>query len=150
MTATAPGARPTTARTVARLVLGLFLLGAGTAHLLAPEPFLAQTPTWLPARRLVVLVSGLVELALGFALLIARRWRRQVGWVTAGFFVLVFPGNLHQAISGAAAFGLDTPAARWGRLAFQPVLVAWAWWSTGTLPGRRGGTGPGRAPDLRP
>jgi hypothetical protein len=26
---------------------------------------------------------------------------------------------------------LETDAARWGRLAFQPLLVVWALWSTG-------------------
>jgi uncharacterized membrane protein len=136
-------------RTVARVLLGVFLLAAGSAHLLVPEPFLAQTPTWLPAREFLILVSGLVELALGVALLLARRWRRPAGWATAAFFVLVVPGNVHQALSGADAFGLDTPTARWGRLAVQPVLIAWALWSTGAL--RRPGTSrPGRAPDLRP
>lgn len=28
------------------------------------------------------------------------------------------------------AFGLDSDSARRNRLFFQPVLVAWAWWST--------------------
>jgi uncharacterized membrane protein len=145
-----PGARrsDTPARTVGRLLLGLFLLAAGAAHLLVPEPFLAQTPTWLPARPFLVLASGLVELALGVALLLGRR-RRQVGWAVAVFFVLVFPGNVHHAISGTDAFGLDTPAARWGRLAFQPVLVAWALWCTGAIC-RRGRSGRAPDPDLRP
>jgi uncharacterized membrane protein len=117
-------------RTVARWVLGLFLLGAGTAHLVAPEPFLAQTPTWLPARLAIVYVSGVVELVLGAALLVVRERRRTLGWVVAGFFVLVFPGNVHQAVTGAEAFGLETATARWARLAFQPVLLVWAWWCT--------------------
>jgi uncharacterized membrane protein len=98
-----------TARDAGRWALGLFLLAAGTGHLVAPEAFLAQTPTWLPWRPAIVLVSGLVELLLGAALLVVRRRRRVLGWVVAAFFVAILPGNLHQAISGTDAFGLTTP-----------------------------------------
>jgi uncharacterized membrane protein len=125
------------ARTVARTLLGLFLVAAGVGHFVAPEAFLAQTPTWLPARPAIVAVSGAIEIVLGVALLVAVRHRRLVGWLTAGFFVAVFPGNVHQAVSGTGAFGLDTPTARWVRLAFQPGLVVWALWTTGVLGDRR-------------
>ena len=118
-------------RTVARWALGVFLLAAGTAHFLIPEEFLAQTPPWLPARMAIVYVSGLVELGLGAALLVLPRSRVAVGWLTAAFFLVILPGNISQAVNGTPAFGLDSDAARWGRLAFQPVLIAWALWSTG-------------------
>jgi uncharacterized membrane protein len=44
--------------------------------------------------------------------------------------IAVFPGNISQFIDGHDAFGLNSDAARRNRLFFQPVLVAWAWWST--------------------
>lgn len=124
---------PTTSplRTLARVVLAAFLLFAGVGHFVAPEEFLAQVPPWMPAPLLVVYVSGVVEIALGAALLGPARWRPLVGWIVAAFFVVIFPGNLSQALTGEVAFGLDSDAARWGRLAFQPVLVLWALWSTG-------------------
>lgn len=119
-------------RTGARIALAGFLAVAGVGHLVAPEPFLAQTPEVLPWRPQLVLVSGLVELALAAALLLApRRWRPHVGWSIAAFLVAVFPGNVHQAVAGTDAFGLDTPTSRWLRLLVQPVLIAWALWSTG-------------------
>ena len=118
-------------RTVGRHALALFLLAAGTAHFLAPQEFLAQVPTWLPARTVIVYVSGVAEIGLALALVAWPARRVAVGWLVAGFFVLVFPGNLWQAIAGTEAFGLDSAAARWLRLGFQPVLVAWALWSTG-------------------
>ena len=124
---------PTTShlRTLARVVLAAFLLFAGVGHFVAPEEFLAQVPPWMPAPLLVVYVSGVVEIALGAALLGPARWRPLVGWIVAAFFVVVFPGNLSQALTGEVAFGLDSDAARWGRLAFQPAFVLWALWSTG-------------------
>jgi uncharacterized membrane protein len=122
---------PGVGRTIGRYALAAFLVFAGVAHLLRPDEFLAQVPPWAPAPAAIVLVSGLVEIVLGGALLALPRHRVQVGWVIAAFFVIVFPGNVSQAVTGADAFGLDTQAARWVRLAFQPVLVVWALWATG-------------------
>lgn len=119
-------------RTVARWLLGGFLTFAGSAHLtVAREEFQAQVPDWVPIDHdAVVLGSGVAELALGLALLSGWK-RRPVGWVTAAFFVAIFPGNVAQYIEGTDAFGLDSDRARLVRLFFQPVLVAWALWSTG-------------------
>jgi uncharacterized membrane protein len=79
----------------------------------------------------VVLASGVVEIALGAALIVAWKYRVQVGWVTAAFFVAIFPGNISQYVNGIDAFGLDTDQARLTRLFFQPLLVVWALWATG-------------------
>jgi uncharacterized membrane protein len=79
----------------------------------------------------VIYVSGIIELALAGALVFLARRRVQVGWVVAAFFVVIFPGNVSQALTGADAFGLESATARWLRLAFQPVLVVVALWSTG-------------------
>jgi uncharacterized membrane protein len=112
-------------------VLGAFLLFAGVAHLVAPEPFEAQVPPWFPAPGATILVSGLIEIALGTALIAVRRRRTTVGWLAAAFFVVIFPGNISQFLTGADAFGLDSDLARGVRLLFQPVLVVWALWCTG-------------------
>lgn len=109
----------------------MFLIAAGVGHFVATQEFLGQVPPWLPAREAIVLVSGVVEVVLGLALLVVRRYRVHVGWLVAAFFVLILPGNISQAVTGAEAFGLESAAARWVRLAFQPVLVAWALWATG-------------------
>ncbi len=83
-----------------------------------------------------MLGSGVVEIALGVALLVVRRRRAMVGWVSAAFFLAVFPGNIAQWLEHRDAFGLTTDTARAVRLLFQPVLIAWALWSTGAW--RRG------------
>jgi len=85
----------------------------------------------------VVVLSGLVELALGAGLLVVRRHRALVGWVVAAFFVAIFPGNISQFIDGDTAFGLDSDVARGVRLLFQPLLVVWALWCTGAWAERR-------------
>jgi uncharacterized membrane protein len=59
------------------------------------------------------------------------KYRVVIGWLTAGFFVAIFWGNISQYLNGVDAFGLDSDTARLVRLFFQPVLVAWALLSTG-------------------
>lgn len=122
-----------TLRTIGRLALGAFLLVAGMAHLgPARHTFQAQVPPWVPVDAdLVVVLSGVVEILLGAALVVLPRWRVPLGWATAAFFVAVFPGNVAQWLERRDAFGLDSDGARLTRLFFQPLLVAWALWATG-------------------
>ncbi len=120
-------------RSFTRVLLGLFLVFAGVSHLtFARQDFRAQVPESLPLDTdAVVLGSGVAEVALGSALLLApRSARRRVGTIAAWFFVAVFPGNVAQWLNRRSAFGLDTDAKRIGRLFGQPLLVAAALWST--------------------
>ena len=120
--------------TMGRVLLGGLLGFAGVSHLtVAREEFHAQVPDWFPVDQdLVVVASGVAEVVLGGALALApRKLRPTVGWLAAAFFVAIFPGNIAQYTERIDAFGLDTDQARFARLFLQPVLVAWALWSTG-------------------
>ena len=126
---------PTTiTRTIGRIALGGFLLTAGIGHLSNKrKEFQAQVPDWVPGPKdAVVLASGGAEIALGTALITATRHKTRVGQLAAVFFVLIFPGNISQLVTKTSAFGLDTNRKRAVRLLFQPVLIAWAIWSTRT------------------
>jgi len=143
------------AQTIARVVLGGALIFAGAGHLTSSRTdFQAQVPDWVGLDKdLVVILSGIVEIALGVALIFVRRHRALLGLAVGLFFIAVFPGNVSQFIDGDDAFGLNSESARRNRLFFQPVLVAWAWWSTealalvrrGRLPQTEGSTGGGDA-----
>jgi uncharacterized membrane protein len=121
------------------LLLGAFLLSAGTSHLGSNRTeFLAQVPTWLPLDPdFVVIASGLVEITLGALLittaLILKKYRGVIGVITAVFFILIFPGNINQYVNHLDAFGLDTDTKRFIRLFFQPPLVALALWCSDGL-----------------
>ena len=117
-------------RKATQILLGATLIYTGTAHLTTSRiEFQAQVPTWLPlSPDFVVIASGIVELALGLALISLRR-RREVGIATALFFIAIFPGNINQYLNHIDAFGLDTDRERAIRLLFQPLLVLWALWS---------------------
>jgi len=124
----------TLTQNIFRILLALFMTYAGFSHLTFNRiEFQAQVPDWLPfSKDLVVILSGLVEMALGLALLFWKKQRATIGWALAIFFVLVFPGNVAQYLDGKDAFGaLNSDRARLIRLFFQPVLIAWALWSSG-------------------
>ncbi len=125
-------------RKAAQVLLGGALTYAGITHLTTNRTeFQAQVPTWVPlSADFVVLASGVVEIALGIALA-SLQYRRQVGWITAAFFIAIFPGNISQYVNGIDAFGLDSDQARLIRLFFQPLLVLWALWGTGILQKKR-------------
>lgn len=125
----------TTVQKVFRIILGSFMVLAGVGHMTFQRAeFQAQVPNWIPmSKDLVVILSGVVEVALGLAMLFWKKKRAQVGIALATFYVLIFPGNIAQYMNGTDAFGLDTDRARLIRLFFQPVLILWALWSTGAI-----------------
>ena len=120
-------------RKTAQIVLGVTLAYAGISHLTTSrQEFQAQVPSlFKDYADFVVLASGVVEILLGFTLIFLWRYRIIVGWMVAGFFIAVFPGNISQYLNHVDAFGLDSDKARAIRLLFQPLLVVWALWSTG-------------------
>ena len=124
-----------TARNIARYLLGAALICAGVGHFTFSRlEFQAQVPPWLPLDPdFVVLASGAVEIALGLALIFVARYRKQIGWLTAAFFLAVFPGNISQYLTQTDAFGLNSDSARAVRLLFQPLLMLWALWATGAI-----------------
>ncbi|KQB42719.1 hypothetical protein [Flavobacterium aquidurense] len=118
-----------------RILLGLFMIMAAIGHFtFQRQDFQAQVPNWVPLDKdLVVILSGIVEIALGLAMVFLTKYKIQTGLALAIFYVLVFPGNIAQYINGTDAFGLDTDRARLIRLIFQPVLILVTLWSTGAL-----------------
>jgi len=128
-------------RTAFQIALGVALTYAGITHLTTSRTeFQAQVPTILESQAdFVVIASGVVEIILGLSLIFLFKYRTRIGWITAAFFITIFPGNISQYINGTDAFGLDTDQARLTRLFFQPLLVLWALWSTGAWKSYRAG-----------
>ena len=134
--------KTTLTQNIFRALLAIFMIYAGFSHLTFNRiEFQAQVPNWVPlSKDLVVILSGIAEMALGFGLLFWKKQRANFGWALALFYVLIFPGNIAQYINGTDAFGvLDSNKARLIRLFFQPVLIAWALWASGAWQAWRSG-----------
>ena len=115
-----------------RIGLGLAMIGAGIGHLtFVRDTFIVQVPDFVPfPKDFTVLASGVVEISFGLAMIFLVRKKQYVGLILAIFYVLVFPGNIHQYTQKLDGFGLNTDAKRLGRLFFQPVLIFLALYST--------------------
>ncbi|WP_316813699.1 DoxX family membrane protein [Pedobacter heparinus] len=128
-------ASTSTIQNLTRIILGLFMILAGIGHLsIQRQEFQSQVPDWISLNKdLVVILSGMIEILLGVAMIFWRKQRIKIGITLAIFYVLVFPGNIAQYTEHRDAFGLDTDTKRLIRLFFQPVLIFLALWSTGAL-----------------
>ena len=113
-------------KTALRYLLSAMMIAAGTLHLVQPEKFVQIVPDYLPAHRALVLVSGFFEILGGIGLLIPRV-RKLSAWGLVALFIAVFPANVNMAVNRIM---VDNPLILWGRLPFQFVLIAWAWWYT--------------------
>lgn len=118
-----------------RILLGIFMILAAIGHFTYQrQDFQAQVPNWVPMDKdLVVILSGIVEMAIGLALVFMTKHKVKLGIFLAVFYVMVFPGNIAQYLNGIDALGMNTDQARLIRLFFQPVLILWALWSSGTI-----------------
>jgi uncharacterized membrane protein len=119
-----------TVKNIGRIGLGTMLVFTGISHLTFERAeFKAQVPNWIPLNTdATIVISGLAEMSLGLALILAPKKRRPIaGLLTAVFFIAIFPGNIAQYTDHRSAFGLDTDTKRFLRLFLQPVFVYWAW-----------------------
>ena len=119
------------ARRAALLGMATAMVFAGAAHWLMPTPFVQHLPPWVPAAQALVLVTGVIEVGLGAALLLRQPWQRRAGLALAAYLLAVFPANVYVAVADVAVDGQPGGWYPWLRLPFQVLFVAWALWSTG-------------------
>ena len=117
-------------RRAARVGMAAAMVVAGLAHLMMPTPFVQHLPPWVPAAEALVLITGVIEIGLGAALLLRQPWRRRAGLALAAYLVAVFPANVYVAVAGVDVDGQPGGWYPWLRLPFQVLFVAWALWST--------------------
>ncbi len=126
-----------------RRVMIVVYAGIGIVHLTSTDAFLPIMPDWVPQPRLVVIATGLCEIA-GALALTSPRLRRLAGIMLALYAVCVFPANVKQALDHVAIPPI--PDSWWyhgPRFAMQPVMVWWALYAVHVIDwpfGRRAGT----------
>ncbi len=115
---------------VLRVVLAVAIISIGTLHFATPDPFVKIVPSSLPNPLSLVYISGFFEILGGIGLLVPPV-SQAAAWGLILLFIAVFPANINMAVNQIDLPGIpDSSALRWGRLPFQGVLIAWAWWYT--------------------
>ena len=114
-------------RTAAAVGLGLVFLFTASGHFLRAAPMAEMIPPWVPARDLLVFLTGLLELAIA-AGLFHPATRRLTGIAVAVVLVGFFPFNVyaatHHVPMGGHAWG---PVYLFIRAPLQAVLLVWAY-----------------------
>jgi len=117
------------------VLLGVFYVVAGVNHFANPDFYRPMMPPYLPAHDLLIWLSGVAEVALGVGMFIPQT-RRWAAWGIIALLIAVVPANIHIAIHDIPIGGGSEGAGalNWVRVAFQAVLILWAWWHTGPPP----------------
>ena len=116
-----------------RVALAAAFLVDGVLHTLFPAPFMAITPSWVPAPATVVFLTGIAAFAGGLGLLMPRV-RRWAGMGLALYCVAVYPANVHHALAHLTLAGRTAGWAYHGpRLLLQPVFVWACLWAAGVI-----------------
>lgn len=114
---------------VSLVVLSGFFVLVGVSHFLNPSFFEAIVPPYLPAPRLLVDLSGVLEVAGGLAILIPSL-RNPARWGLIALLIAVFPANLHMALHPEQFRDWGMPLwALYLRLPLQLVIIAWVYWT---------------------
>jgi uncharacterized membrane protein len=114
-------------RTGLRCLFAAFFAVAGANHFYKPEWYLKIMPPALPYPLLLLYLSGLLETALGLALL-SKKHRGKAGWGLAALLLAIFPANIYMA-ARPEAFPAFKPWVLWARLPLQFVLIGLVLWS---------------------
>jgi uncharacterized membrane protein len=108
----------------------IFYVVAGALHFIKTDAYLKIVPPYIPARLVMVWISGGCEILGGLGLLLPQT-RRAAVWALIALLIAVFPANVYMATNpieaGAASIA---PILRWGRLPLQLILAWWLMWCT--------------------
>ena len=109
-------------------ILGIFFINVGIGHFLDPEWFEPIVPTILGDATFWVLVTGVMEVALGFGLIIPQT-RKYAGLFMAIFLIGVYWANLNMWINNLPLEG-KTFENKWHvlRLMAQLLMISVALW----------------------
>lgn len=104
---------------------GPFFVLTGLLHFAIPRTYESIVPDALPAKRALVLWSGVAEV-LGGAGVMHRRTRRLASWWSVATLVAVFPANVHMAVNHERYPVPGGRLALLARLPLQGLAIAWA------------------------
>lgn len=105
-------------------IFAVLFVAGGAAHFVAPDFYLKMMPPYLSYHHALVLLSGVIEIALGI-LLVIPRFSSRAAWGLIALLIAVFPANIH-VFTHQELFPLP-PLVHLLRLPFQGVLILWAY-----------------------
>lgn len=106
----------------------LFYVGAGVNHFASPDTYVPMMPPYLPFHLGLIYLSGLIEIALGASILVAKL-RPWAAWVTIAMLLAFMPVHVYMLMEPGLFPDIPLPVL-WLRLPLQGLFILWAWWFT--------------------
>lgn len=107
-------------------LMSIFYIVIGIKHFTNVEWFMKIMPPYLPYHKELVYLSGAFEIILGM-MIIFEKTRALGAWGLILLLIAVFPANIYLAQTNGAAMNTSAAIA-WGRLPFQAIFIAVAYW----------------------
>jgi uncharacterized membrane protein len=111
----------------------IFFCVAGIMHFVKVEAFAAIVPPMLPFPKLIVWITGIMEMIFALGLVLPK-YRKRSGFWLAPFLLAVLPANIYMAMYNIPlGDAVASPTALWMRVALQFPLIALILWASGNL-----------------
>lgn len=115
-----------TVKIVLRYLLVAFYLFMGSMHFIQPEQYFTMMPSWLPAQKFLIILSGIVEIVLAVLLIPIKTRAIAAKLIIAMLVVFLFAIHIPESI-GYYKTGNEKFVASIIRLPIQFLFIAWAW-----------------------
>lgn len=115
-----------TIKIVLLYLLVTFFLFMGSMHFIQPEQYFAMMPSWLPAKKILIIFSGIVEIVLAILLIPIKTRAIAAKFIIAMLIVFLFAIHIPESI-GYYNTGNEKFVASIVRLPIQFLFIAWAW-----------------------
>lgn len=115
-----------------RIAMCIMMLFTAIGHFIYAKGMAMMLPDFLPLKTELVFVTGILEIALAFGLLIPDT-KMYCGWILIVFLILVLPANVNAALKNIDFQSGSTigPGISylWFRIPLQLLFIAWTYFS---------------------
>lgn len=110
---------------IVKIILALFMIYGGVQHFVKPNFYMPFVPSFLPYPIAVIYVSGIIEIVIGFTLLVNKKYAKLAALGVLVLMILFLPIHIWDVFSETPAIGGHDAALI--RLPIQFVLIALSW-----------------------
>ena len=113
-----------------RIAMACMLVFTAIGHFAFMEGMAAMVPSFVPFRKEIVLITGIMEVLFAIGLLLPQ-YQKQTAWLLIVFFILILPANIKAALEeiNYQTGQMNGPGTTylWFRVPLQLLFILWAY-----------------------
>ena len=117
----------------AQIAMAVMLLFTAIGHFAFTDGMARMLPNFVPAKKELVYLTGVMEIGFAIGLLIPR-YRVTVAWFLIVFFILILPANIRAALENinyqTGELNGKGISYLWFRIPLQLFFILWVYFST--------------------